>query len=74
MFPEPWYSKWCGDCWRIFDANDRHLFVIAADEFSTVDEDPKTGTVFTWTGTRAEQEELAQQIEHLFPEKGESHE
>jgi len=66
MFPKPWRSIWCGDAYRVYDANDRHLFVISGDEFSTEDEDPETATALIW-GEAAEQTVLMGGIEELFP-------
>lgn len=68
MFPKPWSYVWCGDSYRIYDANDRHLFVITSDEFDSEDEDPKTATVLQH-GSEEEQAELCKHIELLFPEK-----
>jgi len=69
-FPKPWYSIWCGDAYRIVDANYRHLFDISSDEFAFGDEDanPETGTVFEY-GAREEREALCKEIEQLFPDE-----
>jgi hypothetical protein len=62
-FPKPWRAEFCGDCYRVFDANDRQLFIIFDDE----DEEahPANPTVFNH-GTPDEQEALADEIERMF--------
>jgi hypothetical protein len=67
MFPQPWTSEWCGDCYRVFDATGRQLFVITGDEHNEEDEAPTESTVLQY-GTPDEIYELGQQIEALFPE------
>lgn len=65
-FPKPWRVEYCGDCYRIFDVNNRQLFVIVGDEFGgDENEDPAKGTVFDH-GDADEQASLAHEIERLF--------
>ena len=66
-FPRPWRSEFVGDAFRVFDANDRHLFVICGDEILNEKEDPADATVLFWSGTKDEQQEIAEEIEQLFP-------
>lgn len=63
---KPWRAEWCGDCYRIFDASDRHLFVIGSDEFLNEKEDPADATAFLY-GTSDEQTALDEEILQLFP-------
>ena len=66
-FPKPWSAEWCGDCYRVFDANNRHLFIITSDELLNEDENPKDATVLGY-GTDDEQRILCVSIEGLFPD------
>lgn len=69
MFPKPWRVRFGGDCYRIFDANNRQLFVIVGDEFGgDKDENPDKATVFDY-GAANEQEALASEIEQMFEAK-----
>jgi hypothetical protein len=68
-FPKPWRSRFCGDCYRVYDADDQELFIIVGDEFSNGDEEknPDLGTVFEW-GSKEDHAALCEEIEKVFPE------
>jgi hypothetical protein len=68
MFPKPWRvedvsSDGCG-AFRIYDANDRQLFVITADDYT--DEDSNDHQTVLTHGTDEEQTALDKDLEKLF--------
>ena len=66
IFPKPWRVEFCGDCYRVYDAKNRQLFVISGDEFGgDENEDPAKATVFTY-GEAEEQDALSAEIERMF--------
>jgi hypothetical protein len=64
-FLKPWRSIYCGDAYRIVDANGRHLFDVSGDEFAFGDEENCEGK------DRDEHAALCEPIEQLFPEADE---
>jgi hypothetical protein len=67
-FPKPWRVQNCGDCYRVFDANNRHLFIITGDEFLDERERPEDATVFEH-GSAEERQALAEAIEGIEGEE-----
>ena len=66
-FPQPWHSVWCGDAYRVYDANDRQLFVISVVEYDD-EEGEEQQTVLAY-GSDEESNALHAEIGKLWPEK-----
>ena len=64
QFPKPWRAEYCGDCYRVYDANNLQLFTIDGDEYEDSEGNAQE-TVFFY-GEAHEQEDLCAEIEKIF--------